>query len=289
MSSAVSDAVRWTERIARARRLADEHEDAAAILTFYAALATYQESLLKKGSDPIFTQIVNPATGDHEQRPLFEIIDITPVLAAIPDFLSWLQQRAPAPLAATASEMCALDRSRWAQILDGYLNRDPDVTHATEPAGFVIEVLLQPFAERLAKSDLKPQTGGPDAESPIPRSRSRCPNCHGDPVLGLLREEGHGAKRTLLCGLCLTEQNYLRVVCLRCDEQRFDALPVYTADRFGHVRIEACDGCRTYLKTIDLTKDGTAVPVVDDLASVSLDLWARDRGYERLRPNLLRL
>jgi formate dehydrogenase maturation protein FdhE len=28
---------------------------------------------------------------------------------------------------------------------------------------------------------------------------------------------------------------------------------------------------------------------VDDLASLSLDLWARSQGYERLRPNLLRV
>jgi FdhE protein len=72
-----------------------------------------------------------------------------------------------------------------------------------------------------------------------------------------------------------------------CGGQEFDALPVYTADRFPHVRVDACDGCRRYLKTIDLTKNGLAVPVVDDIASVSLDLWARERGYVRVRDNLL--
>jgi FdhE protein len=54
------------------------------------------------------------------------------------------------------------------------------------------------------------------------------------------------------------------------------------------VRIEACDNCKRYLKTIDLTKDGHAVPIVDDIASVSLDLWAAEQGYSRLRANLLR-
>jgi FdhE protein len=105
----------------------------------------------------------------------------------------------------------------------------------------------------------------------------------------VLREEGHGAKRTLLCALCLTEREYPRVVCPSCGEQDFDALPVYTADQFNYVRIDACDRCRSYLKTIDLTKDGLAVPIVDDIASLSLDLWARDRGYVRLRVNLLDL
>ena len=78
------------------------------------------------------------------------------------------------------------------------------------------------------------------------------------------------------------------MVCPACDEQRFDALPVYTADAFSHVRIDACDSCKRYLKTVDLTKNGLAVPLVDDLASVALDLWAHEQGYRRLRTNLLR-
>ena len=78
-------------------------------------------------------------------------------------------------------------------------------------------------------------------------------------------------------------------MCPACGEQQFDALPVYTAEQFAHVRIDACESCRRYLKTIDMTKNGLAVPIVDDLASVSLDLWARERGYTRLRPNLLRM
>ena len=66
-------------------------------------------------------------------------------------------------------------------------------------------------------------------------------------------------------------------------------MPVYTADTQAHARIDACDTCRTYIKTIDLTKDGLAVPAVDDLATLPLDLWARERGYRRLYPNLLRI
>jgi FdhE protein len=54
-----------------------------------------------------------------------------------------------------------------------------------------------------------------------------------------------------------------------------------------HVRVEACDTCKSYLRTIDLTKDGHAVPLVDDLAAISLTLWADERGYRRLQPNLL--
>jgi formate dehydrogenase maturation protein FdhE len=37
-----------------------------------------------------------------------------------------------------------------------------------------------------------------------------------------------------------------------------------------------CDTYHTYLKCIDLTKTGLAISVVDELATISLDLWARE-------------
>jgi len=42
-----------------------------------------------------------------------------------------------------------------------------------------------------------------------------------------------------------------------------------------------------YLKSIDLTRMGLAVPVVDELATIPLDLWARGHGYAKLQINLL--
>jgi FdhE protein len=64
-------------------------------------------------------------------------------------------------------------------------------------------------------------------------------------------------------------------------------LPVYVAEQFPHVRVEACDTCKFFMRTIDLTKDGHAVPVVDDLAAIPLTLWAHEHGYRRLQANLL--
>jgi FdhE protein len=158
-----------------------------------------------------------------------------------------------------------LDAAEWRRLLNTSLTPNPESRLPNpDSVAFVLEAVAQPFAEAGA-----------------------C--CHEPPVLGVLREEGHGARRTLLCGRCLTEREYLRVVCPACGEQQFDALPVYTADQFAHVRIDACDSCRRYLKTIDLSKDGLAEPIVDDLASVAMDLWAREQGYVRTRPNLLRL
>ena len=51
-------------------------------------------------------------------------------------------------------------------------------------------------------------------------------------------------------------------------------------------RVEACDTCQRYVKSVDLTLDARAVPEVDELRSLSLDLWAVEHGYVRLEPGL---
>ena len=77
------------------------------------------------------------------------------------------------------------------------------------------------------------------------------------------------------------------MLCPACGEENVDKLVIYTADQFHHIRIEACDSCRHYLKTIDLTKNGKAVPVVDELAAIPLSLWAEENGYSKLQANIL--
>jgi formate dehydrogenase maturation protein FdhE len=53
------------------------------------------------------------------------------------------------------------------------------------------------------------------------------------------------------------------------------------------MRIEACTACSRYLLSVDLTRDPRAVPVVDELAAVPLDLCAADRGLTKVMPNLM--
>jgi FdhE protein len=105
-------------------------------------------------------------------------------------------------------------------------------------------------------------------------------------VVAVLRAEGYGARRSLICSLCAHEWEFLRATCPACGETRPEALPVYTPEQFDYVRIEACDTCKQYLKAIDLTKNGLAVPIVDELATVPLDLWAGEKAYTKLCPNL---
>jgi FdhE protein len=242
------------------------------MLRFYANLATYQSSLA----------IPAPAAGS-DTLDFADAVDVEAAAAAVPGLLDWLRRHGPAPLAQNTLAIDHVVHSHWRDAMRQRLVADDlDTPDGEALTGFVAEALLQPFAEAAAV----PRREGLRR---IAGARARCPVCGSRPSVAALREEGHGSKRTLVCGLCLTEWDYLRLVCPGCGEERFEALPVYTAEALPHARVDACDSCHAYVKTVDLTRDGTAVPLVDDLASLPLDLWARERGYHRLRPGLLRV
>jgi FdhE protein len=82
--------------------------------------------------------------------------------------------------------------------------------------------------------------------------------------VGVLRAEGEGAKRSLICSFCRTEWDYLRIACPACDERREEKLRFYTWSKFQAVGVEACDTCKAYIKTVDLTPNGLVVPEVDE-------------------------
>jgi Uncharacterized protein involved in formate dehydrogenase formation len=143
---------------------------------------------------------------------------------------------------------------------------------------FYERCLLQPYYEYRAS-----QTQIQNAVQPT------CPFCGEKPQVGVLRGEGDGAKRSLICSLCSTEWDFRRLLCANCGEEDPVRLPVYTAEEFPHVRIEACDSCEVYIKAVDLSKNGRAVPVVDELASLPLNIWAAEHGYTKLQLNLLEI
>jgi FdhE protein len=300
-----------TARAARARELNAHASPAAGLLGFYAALVEYQQRLVERW---------NGRT--HEAAPagsLLRAIDAEWVGCAAGEFVSWLvrlppsrAERASASLAvasggggkpdatnpvavvppdlrAAAEAMRDVAEAEWRELFESY-RTDPDDAAArfSETAVFALEAVLQPIAEHLAARLVNSSDSRGEADEARPTS-SRCPICGGAPVAGVLREAGHGARRQLVCGLCLTEWDYLRLVCVKCGEQRFEALPVFSAEQIPHARADACDTCRSYLKTLDATRDGHIVPVVDDLATVALDLWVREQGYVRVRTNLVRI
>ena len=151
--------------------------------------------------------------------------------------------------------------------------------HSSDPlAEFSARAFLLPYAEFLVSGLLPPV---------LPMTVCRCPRCNSLPLLGVLRPEGDGGKRYLQCSFCSQEWEFRRILCAHCGEAEEGKLPVYIAEQFPHVRVECCETCKHFLRTIDLTKDGHAVPLADDLAAIPLTLWAAENGYKRIQTNLL--
>jgi FdhE protein len=281
-------------RISRAHALARAHPASAEPLAFYADIAAFQHTLLRDAS-----RIIRAPHGD---APLAAAVDAAALAALVPGLLEWLATVQQGRLAGAAQAMAQNVPEDWQRLIDAsWRTHDRNIGHAhgVEPAHvhddaagetelFVVEALLQPFAETLATAR-QPTAGAHRLEDPPAAHGHCCPFCGGLPVVATLRERGHGAPRALVCGLCLTEWPAPRIVCPSCGETGFDALPIYRAEEFPGIRIDGCDSCDIYIKTIDLTIGGAAIPVVDDLASLPLDLWATQRGYRKIRPNLLRL
>lgn len=264
-------------RAARATALAATTPSAAGLLTYYAHLSEVQRGLTPHVTPPPEA----PAEAAGPSGSLARRIDTGAVAALVPALLPKLQAGAPPTLRRAMLALAAEAPLTWQARLDASLATDDGVA-GDAPAAFVCEVVLQPFAEAAARAM-------PLALAARPGPGARCPCCGGRPVMGVLRERGHGAGRGLVCGRCLHEWAAPRLVCPSCGGMEVAALPVFRADRWPAARLDACEQCRAYLKSVDLTVDGAAIAVVDDLATLPLDLWAAEEGFHKLRPNLLRL
>lgn len=143
----------------------------------------------------------------------------------------------------------------------------------------------------LSRATLRPYVEFLRAASVAPRRSHRegaCPLCGGAPWVAVRREGSlmEGARRMLACALCGGEWNFARILCPSCLESNPDRLPSFTVAAHPTVRIEACETCHRYVKSIDLSEDARPIPEVDDLVSLSMDLWAIEQGFERIEPGM---
>jgi FdhE protein len=186
-----------------------------------------------------------------------------------------VREHGPVKMVAKATSLRDASHDAIRQMLEQWLIA-PD-TQETGHA-FFARVVLEPQAERLAR-DLASASPGP--------AGNQCPICHSRPQMAVLRPEGDGGKRMLLCSFCHSEWEFRRVLCPACGEMNHEKLPRYSAEGIAAVRVEACDTCKSYLKSVDLTVDGFAVPEADEVATASLDLWAAERDYCKIHLNVM--
>jgi formate dehydrogenase accessory protein FdhE len=278
MKAAQVGAGEYDARIRRAEHLASKHSFAAEVLRFYSRVAEFQKVFQFDLKKDLGGQLSGRMPGSLRLN-LPGLDNAGLLFSRMDSFLSLIERASPAPLAAAARQISMLDQRSTIELLEAYW----EVGGVNDQligafAQFVPRAFAQPLAELLAAHTAAPPTVS------TPHS---CPLCGGLPLLGVLRLEGDGGKRRMMCSFCLQEWDFRRIYCPACGEADEKKLPVYVAEQFPHIRVEACDTCKVYVRTIDLTTNGNAVPVVDDLAAIPLTLWSQERGYTRLQPNLL--
>jgi hypothetical protein len=278
----------WTERRSRTAELRRRHQFAGELLDFFGALLgvqehAYEEALSAKPPArdlvPYVAEMVVPA-----------VMDVS--LAAGPVKL----RDAVARRLETADPrdiVAAWVRGEDQVVVERYLAR----------------ASLGPVLEALGPEAAASCIGAAD--------QRHCPSCGGPPQLSYFALPGEdlaAGGRFLLCARCHASWGYARMTCPGCGEESSSRLPIFneegttsgergsvvrglrgrldlgTAEHkavFPHMRIEACETCRHYLLNIDLAAEPAAVPVVDELAALPLDLYARERGWSKITPNVM--
>ncbi|HNQ02968.1 MAG TPA: formate dehydrogenase accessory protein FdhE [Syntrophales bacterium] len=105
-----------------------------------------------------------------------------------------------------------------------------------------------------------------------------CPVCGRMPKIGhLVDKEG---KRHLFCSQCGFEWRFRRVKCPFCGNEEQQSLSYFTVEGDERYRVDVCDVCKHYIKTLDFRNAGEeAILDVEDVATLHLDMLAHEEGY----------
>jgi hypothetical protein len=270
----------WAPRRRRAQALADRHPFAGEVLGLYLALVD------------VWDQAWEAA---REQRPDPGALASWAATEVLPQVGTATARAGPAPLAEATRGLVAGGAA--AGPLDAWL------------AGGE----LAPVERYLARATLWAPLQALDADAacaadPTPRGGRRCPRCGGPPQLSFRAHTDEGlvsGRRHLACARCAADWSYTASACASCGETAGTRRTVYTERRewpvvgrgdgagraggplFPHLRIESCQGCMRYLIDVDLGHDARAVPEVDELAALPLDLHAAELGLSKITPNLM--
>jgi FdhE protein len=252
----------WDDRIHRADALSAEAGPAQPILAFYAYLLRIQKDIYDSFRS-------RRLTGELSA-------DASPEMLLAPSVLNLAVRRGPAALRERAEQL--LSRSSTFDEIALPFWREPRADD------FFGKALVQPYLQRLVDNGVRPR------HRDHLRGERRCPICGGAPQLSILEEHAASLEsggRQLQCANCLNRWTFRRVMCVHCGEEDEHKLGYYRSEEFPQLRIDSCDTCRHYLKSIDLGRLGLAVPLVDEVAGVALDVSVTERGYKKIELNLI--
>jgi FdhE protein len=252
----------WPKQISRASELGRTSGGTNELLVFYAQLLRAQSE--------VYEFLLN----QRDWRPSGELETDLPVFrSTFATILKTVERAGPSSLVEIAR------RLQSGEAIDEMLL---NYWHAPSDTDFFAKAFLQPYAQYVAQLHDRNAAG----------NERRCPVCNGKPQLSFLQNQettAESGNRDLMCAKCLSVWSFRRVVCANCGEENPAKLAYFQTTTFNHVRVEACDTCKHYLKGVDLTRLGHAQPLVDEVAAAPLDLWAVEHGYTKIELNLIGL
>jgi hypothetical protein len=272
----------WAPQRRRAEALRARHPFAAEVLTLYVALLDVWEEAWDAA---------------REERPEPGALPGWAAGRVLPRVVEATATAGPEPLAGAARGL--LEEGAGSEPLAAWLAGDE----------------LAPVERYLARATLRGplqalDAGAACARDPSPRDGRHCPRCGGLPQLSFRAHSHDGLvseHRHLACARCGAGWSYSGGACASCGETKGARRTIYAERRewlvvgrgdtaapaqaggpmFPHVRIEGCQSCRRYLIDVDMGRDARAVPEVDELAALPLDLHAAELGLSKITPNLM--
>jgi formate dehydrogenase maturation protein FdhE len=234
------------------------------------------EHCAQRACDPEVAEVAGLAAVDAPPLRLGEVTSFLQV--EVPLALDSLVELAPLPLAEAGRTLGHMDDADRSAVVGRWL-RDPLTVE--ERSGFWLRVAAAPVLELAAASVATSAKGA-----------RRCPLCAAPPQVAVVAEESGeflaGSPRSLVCSRCAYSWNFGRAICPWCGEENSTLIHSYTPEDQKLARIDACDTCSGYIKTFDLRAPGAleVVPLVDDVATLALDVWAHDQGFQRASVSL---
>ena len=141
----------------------------------------------------------------------------------------------------------------------------------------------------LARNSIKPiyETYAKELKDYVDQERwwkGYCPICGSEPYIAELKSEG-GAEgaRFLVCSSCNFEWRFNRLKCPFCENEDHKKLRYFYAEKEGRAyRVDVCEKCKRYIKTIDTNKLGIDfIPLLEDIGTLHLDILAQKEGYKK--------
>lgn len=113
--------------------------------------------------------------------------------------------------------------------------------------------------------------------------RGYCPVCGSLPSMSMLKGEG---QRYFRCSFCEFQWPGVRLQCPFCENTDHKDLHYFYAEGDESHRVDLCDKCKQYIKTVDSRKiDYDPDLDLEDIVTLHLDLLASQKGFKRPVPS----